>query len=87
MINTTHPGSPLRREDRAAWRRELQQFCAATRFVDLQIISEETLDADQAAITFRATLFQGGDDVSFSERSLFVRRQGRWWYVAPAPQR
>ena len=86
VINTTHPGSPLRQEDPAAWRRELKQFCAATSFVDLRIDPEEPLSSDQTVVPFHASLFQGARDVSFSERSLFVRRQGRWWYVAPTAE-
>ena len=44
-------------------------------------VSSATTDTDQGTVTFRATLTQQGLDVSFVERSRFVRENGRWRYV------
>jgi len=57
-------------------REQLSAFCKKTEFRGLEILSVES-----EHVTFRATLFQGDIDVSFTERSLFKKRGGRWLYV------
>lgn len=83
IIQTTHPDSPLPPHNEVVWRKELQQFCRGTQFVGLQIMATEEIDRQTATVTFRAVLFQGGRDASFTERSLFARLRGRWFYVRP----
>ncbi len=56
-------------------RKEIEAFCLATEFRDLKIMKVEPRH-----VTFHATLFQNGQDVSFTERSLFEKEQGRWIY-------
>jgi SEC-C motif-containing protein len=77
IIDTTHPDSPQAESDRAAWRRSIEHFCRTTRFAGLTILA-----VDDDKVTFRASLFVGPDDVSFTERSLFRRSEGRWLYVS-----
>ena len=81
LIDTTDPESPHAREDRDAWTADLQAFVRATRFVGLEIGGAGEHD-DQGWVSFRAVLVQGKRDASFRERSTFVRREGRWYYVA-----
>ena len=41
-------------------------------------------EGDAGWVKFRAILTQAGGDVSFEERSTFVRRAGRWLYFGGA---
>lgn len=78
ILLTTAPG-PMAQEDEAGWREEVRRFSASTRFVGLSI-SEHVDGPEEAFVTFRCTLTQQGEDVSFAERSRFVRVAGRWAY-------
>ena len=83
VIATTDPSGPIYQSDIGKWRAELESFCASTRFEDLVILAESEIQEDEATVTFRAVLSQKGTDGSFEERSLFRRKQGRWFYVGP----
>ncbi|MCK5795734.1 MAG: hypothetical protein KAI47_01010 [Deltaproteobacteria bacterium] len=81
VIETTHPDGPLHRSDSTSWLRETEVFCEETRFEGLQVL--DTARDDQTGdgwVTFHAQLSQRGRDVSFTERSRFVRHEGRWKY-------
>ncbi|KIG19055.1 hypothetical protein DB30_05959 [Enhygromyxa salina] len=80
IIATTDPEGPLARADREIWATEIRLFSAHTRFEKLEIREATTLDQDHAEVLFFAKLSRDGEDVSFSERSSFVRRAGRWLY-------
>jgi len=86
VMDTTHPEGPHWQADRAAWARELQAFCAATRFAGLDILDAPEPQGDQATVTFHAHLTRSGRDVGFTERSLFRRVDGRWLYVEGGDQ-
>lgn len=77
IIQTTNPEGPMWRTDMAAWRADLEAFSTQTRFAGLIILA-----ADHETVTFRAILFQGTRDVSFTERSVFHREDGRWLYTS-----
>ena len=81
LIRTTHPDGPHWQDDHAAWATELRAYCKATVFAGLTIV-EHDLDeqAGRAHVTFRADLRQDGRPVGFTERSTFVREDGRWLY-------
>ncbi len=81
LIRTTHPAGPQWREDTAAWKIELLEYCRATTFATLEVLGHELdEEAGRAHVTFRAELFEGTAPVGFTERSLFVREGGRWLY-------
>lgn len=80
VMATTAPESPHRGADPAAWREELAAYCAAVSFDGLEVRGA-TEDGDRGTVTFFARLSAGGRDLSFGERSRFVRRADRWWYV------
>ena len=82
IINTTHPQSPLYQANTAKWAVELGQFCASTRFERLTVQSTSSDSTETGWVTFTATLFQGTRDVSFTERSLFRKQNGKWLYVS-----
>jgi len=79
LQHTTDPEGPQFRPDLAAWGVELEHYCARTRFAGLEVKGHGA-DGDTGWVEFRATLHQGDDDVSFTERSRFSRRDGRWVY-------
>ena len=82
VLQTEQPNPPRNAKEQANHRRSLKQFCQSTQFLGLEILEEARLDDKQATVTFHATLLQNGQDASFTERSLFVLRNGRWVYVS-----
>lgn len=85
ILQTERPNPPRSAKEIAKQRRSLKEFCQSTQFLGLQILDEATLDENQATVTFHATLLQNGQDVSFTERSLFELRNGRWVYLKSLP--
>jgi SEC-C motif-containing protein len=83
IIATTDPQGPQFEHDRAAWARSIAAFCEATRFEQLEIRASSPVVDEHGEVEFFARLSRGGEDVSFVERSVFVRRDGRWLYVGP----
>jgi SEC-C motif-containing protein len=82
LIASTAPESPHHRADPARWREELRGFCDGVRFDGLEV-RHTAEEGDRGEVTFFARLTRREDaaDVSFGERSRFVRRGGRWLYV------
>lgn len=80
ILETTHPDSPHRRPDADRWRFELDAFCRNTDFQKLEVMST-SIDEKEGWVTFHATLQQGKQDVSFTEKSLFKQINGRWFYL------
>jgi SEC-C motif domain protein len=84
VIDTTDPDGPRWEPDAAAWRASTEAFCRGTRFEGLRILGAGD-DGDRGWVHFRAILSRGRQDVSFEERSTFVRRDGRWLYHDGGP--
>ena len=81
LIKTTDPEGPHWREDTSAWREELIHYCRLTEFAGLEILSDELDEASgRAHVTFKVDLRQEGQPVGFTERSLFLSKDGRWLY-------
>ena len=79
IIQTTHPTNPAYQKDAKAWKEEILAFCRDMRFVGLEI--KEFIDGPNVAfVTFTAQLKQGEADASFTERSRFIKENGRWLY-------
>jgi SEC-C motif-containing protein len=83
IIGTTDPEGPQFEPDRTAWARSIADFSRATRFERLEIRAASPVADERAEVEFFARLSRDGEDVSFVERSSFVRRDGRWLYVGP----
>ena len=60
-------------------RDEILRFSRETVFQDLAI-HEWTDGEKEATVTFTAHLRQGGKDVSFTEKSLFIKKGDVWIY-------
>jgi SEC-C motif domain protein len=82
IVATTDPEGPQHQTDREAWAEEIREFSARTRFEKLEIRDVALLDPDHGEVLFFAKLTRSGQDVSFCERSSFVRRADRWLYVS-----
>ncbi len=79
IMETTHRENPGFESDHDKWQRELHEFCTETKFSGLEIL--EFVDGESSAVVaFRAHMKQQGEDVSFTERSSFVKQDGRWLY-------
>ena len=77
ITKTTHPDGPRYNADLASWKRDIEQFSRSTRFERLQI-----LGAQGDMVTFRATLFTGQRDDSYTEVSVFRQHNGAWKYYS-----
>ncbi len=78
VIKTTHRDTS-RTKNTAKWKQELAQFASSTQFIGLKII--EFVDGDKfASVTFTAILIQDGRDVTFTEKSSFLKVDGQWLY-------
>jgi SEC-C motif-containing protein len=88
IMQTTHKDNLSYKSPHSEERRkEILEFSKATDFVGLKIL--EFIDGEnEAYVTFTAYLKQGGKDVSFTEKSYFVRVQNQWLYkegkISPA---
>ena len=81
IISTTDSEGPQFQADAARWGAEIREFSGATRFEKLELREVGPVVAGEPAeVLFFAKLSRGGEDVSFVERSRFVRREGRWLY-------
>lgn len=80
VIDTTHPDHPAYERNRKKWKMDILAFTRSTQFIGLDIL-DFTEGEYEASVTFRAHLQQAGRDVSFTEKSAFVKEQGRWYYV------
>jgi SEC-C motif domain protein len=75
ILKTTHPqniNNPPKKQIKA--------FCDHTKFEGLTILSVEEKEP-YAYVTFRAHLSQGGQDLSFTEKSEFAKIDDRWLYL------
>ena len=79
LMAPTGPPGPHWRADAAAWKAELDVYCKAVTFARLDVF-ESSVDGDVGFVRFRATMFHRSHDVSFGERSRFLRTD-RWRYV------
>lgn len=80
LISTCHPQNPHYQKNHQAWTETILKFSKATEFRGLEIL--EFVDGEKyATVTFRAILFQNGQDISFTEKSQFVKEEGKWFYL------
>jgi SEC-C motif domain protein len=80
IVETTHHLSPERGHDLNEWKKDILEFCQNTSFHDLNILENEEKEK-QAFVTFKASLSNQGRDISFIEKSQFLKDSGRWLYL------
>lgn len=79
IIQTTHRDNPSFTHDHATWEKEIHDFFDHSDFKNLEII--DFIDGEtEAYVTFRATIYQGAIDISFTEKSTFLKVNGKWLY-------
>ncbi len=82
ILESTHRDGP--HHGRYGQRQEVAAFCKTTSFDDLEI-RDSSERGDRGEVAFYAHLNRDGNDVSFGERSLFFRVDGRWLYHSGTP--
>ena len=80
IIDTTHPENPGYDTDRVDWEHRILEFCEKTDFLQLEVLDFKEEDNDTASVSFVAYLNQKGNDVTFTEKSYFKKREGKWFY-------
>ena len=79
IIKTTHRENQDFTSDISSWKKDILEFSKNTDFQELEII--EFIDGtSEAFVTFKATIFSEGRDVSFIEKSKFFKVDGMWLY-------
>ncbi len=80
IIKTTHKDNLDFTNDILNWKKDIENFSLNTEFKDLEIL--EFLEGEfESFVTFKATLFQGNQDISFVEKSRFLKENNMWLYV------
>ena len=79
IMDTTHPGNPSYQTDRRAWAQSISQFSLNTSFEKLEILDFQD-HGHTATVTFTAHLTQNDKDVTFTEKSIFEKVNGKWLY-------
>ncbi len=80
IISTTHENNPDFTQDLKSWNNDILNFSQNTRFEKLEIL-EFIDDEIESFVTFEAILFQDKNDISFIEKSRFLKVEGIWKYV------
>ena len=83
IIFTTHKDNPDFTNDIKSWKADILDFSQNTNFEKLEILdfSEEDAEDTESFVTFKATLKQYNNDISFTEKSRFLKENGKWLYV------
>lgn len=79
IIKTTHPQNQDYTDDLQSWNNSILDFCKTCDFSKLEIIEFQD-GAEEASVTFRATIFCNNKNHSFSEKSKFLKVDNRWLY-------
>lgn len=80
IVQTTHQKNKDFTIDSDSWKQSIKNFSTQTRFEKLEIL--EFIDGEtEAFVTFKATLTSNGEDSSFTEKSSFIKENGRWYYL------
>ncbi|MEX0961698.1 MAG: YchJ family metal-binding protein [Simkaniaceae bacterium] len=79
IIDTTHEENPYYHKNLNKWIEEIADFSQNSQFLDLKILEINEGDTE-AFVTFKAIIHQNNRDVSFTEKSRFLKCKGRWLY-------
>ncbi len=80
IIKTTHQKNCDFSLDTFSWRDDIEKFSKNTNFEKLEIL--DFIDSEiESFVTFKATLFQNKKDISFIEKSRFLKENNIWLYV------
>lgn len=80
IILTTHQNNRDFNTDTKVWNNDILDFSRNTKFEKLEIL--EFIDGQtESFVTFKANITQNKQDVSFVEKSRFVKENGKWQYI------
>lgn len=81
IISTNHKTNIDFTRNFKQYSEEILFFCKNTHFAKLEIL--DFIDGqNESYVTFRATLFQDKKDISFTEKSKFIKENDKWFYVS-----
>ena len=80
IICTTHENNSDYISDLKLWNQDIMNFSKNTRFERLEIL--DFIEGEvESFVTFKATLFQDNTDISFIEKSRFLKVEDKWLYI------
>ena len=80
IISTTHQKNRDFNTDTKVWNNDILDYSRNTKFEKLEIL--EFIDGQtESFVTFKANITQNKQDVSFIEKSRFVKENGKWQYI------
>ena len=80
IILTTHQNNRDFNTDTKVWNNDILDFSRNTKFEKLEIL--EFIDGQtESFVTFKANITQNKQDISFIEKSRFVKENGKWQYI------
>jgi len=81
IIKTTHENNQDYTKDTPTWIKDIQNFTNSCEFKKLEIL--EFIDGkNQAFVSFKATIISENRDCSFSEKSKFIKKNDKWFYLS-----
>lgn len=80
IIETTHKDNPDFTDNIKEWENDILIFCNNTKFIGLEIL-EFIDDENESYVMLKANMIQQGNDVSFVEKSRFLKVDEKWFYV------
>lgn len=80
IIFTTHEENPDFTSNIDLWKKSIIEFSVNTKFEKLEIL-DFIDDQKESFVTFKVTLFQNNEDISFIEKSRFLKVDDIWLYV------
>ena len=80
IIKTTHQKNCDFSTNISSWKADIELFSKNTIFEKLDIL-DFTDNEFESFVTFKASLFQNEEDVSFIEKSRFLKNNNIWLYV------
>ena len=80
IISTTHQKNRDFNTDTKVWNNDILDFSRNTKFEKLEIL--DFIDGQtESFVTFKANITQNKQDVSFIEKSRFIKENGKWQYI------
>ena len=80
IISTTHPTNIDFSNDTESWSIDIINVSKNTNFDRLEILDFNDAE-NECFVTFKAILTQNNSDASFTEKSRFLKVDGKWFYI------
>ena len=80
IILTTHQNNIDFKSNKKSWNNDILDFCGNTEFTKLDILDFSDGEIE-SFVTFKANMIQNDEDVSFIEKSRFLKVNEKWLYI------